>query len=74
MDESSLVRGHSGRLSLNPGRRLWILADGSNRLPKLNTRVRFPSSAPQKSQIKAISAPKNLDLRFSLVAGLSLTV
>lgn len=47
-DESSLVRSHSGRLSLNPGRRLWILADGSNRLPKLNSRVRFPSSGPHE--------------------------
>jgi hypothetical protein len=45
-----------------------------HQLPKLNTRVRFPSSAPQKSQIKAISAPKTLDLHLSLVAGLSLTV
>lgn len=34
---------------IGPGRRRQTIADGSNRLPKLNTRGRFPSSAPPLS-------------------------
>jgi hypothetical protein len=35
------------RTSHRCGRRLWTPSNAPNRLPKLNTRVRFPSSAPR---------------------------
>ena len=43
-----------------------------HQLPKLNTRVRFPSSAPPKSQVRSISPVQNLHVDLRLVAILSL--
>ena len=42
----SLQERHFYGATAGLGKRGWTLPNGPNRLPKLNTRVRFPSSAP----------------------------
>jgi hypothetical protein len=65
-------RHRSDASLLGQPRRCSSMAE--HQLPKLNTRVRFPSSAPRNPLVSPLNAPKTLNLSLSLVAGLSPTV
>ena|ERR1700682_6460629 len=55
------------------GRRAGTALDTSNQLPKVNTRVRFPSSAPPNPSSERFWPRKTLDFHLRVVAISSLT-
>ena len=59
MDDSRRPEAVSGICRSYPGERSQTPANGTNRLPKLNTRVRFPSSAPRLRSSAVVSSRSN---------------